>query len=171
MFKKIWTDPVWSKVISVAIIGLATFIYALLKSKADNVSLRTVFDSLLQMQVRVIYVLGAFILFLIVRRRFRKRPKTKSYYTSKQQQLREFNRITDAESGILFRWGVYFDYDKPFISDLEAFCTKHEGAPIRFVGNSCPTYNCENHRKEINYHLVKNHIESILIDNWDKMKK
>jgi hypothetical protein len=170
MFKKIWTDPVWSKVISVAIVGLATFVYALLKSKADNVSLKTVFDDLLQMQVKVIYVLGALILFLIVRRLFKKKPKAKSYYSAKQQQLREFNKITDNESGILFRWGVYFEYDKPFIADLEAYCTKHEGAPIRFVGNSCPMYNCENHQKDINYHLVKNHIESMLIDSWDKMK-
>ena len=169
MFKKVWTDPVWSKVISAAIIGLATFIYAIVKSRIDNVSIGEVYEGFLQLKVRIIYVIGGLILFLILKSLTKK--KSKSYYSNKQQKLREFNKTTDQDTGIMFRWGVYFDYDKPFISDLEAYCTKHEGSPIRFVGNSCPLNNCENHRQNINLHFVKNHIESVLIDNWDKINQ
>ena len=70
----------------------------------------------------------------------------------------------------MFRWGVFFDHNKPFISGLEAFCTRHDGAPIRFVRNCCPVQGCENSRQSIDMNLVKNHIESILIDDWEKMQ-
>ena len=79
------------------------------------------------------------------------------------------NNETDPQTGILFRWGVFFDYDTPFISDLTAFCTKHPGAPIRFIDNSCPVRDCENHRNRIDLYQVKNIIESELIDKWRKI--
>jgi len=169
MFRKIWTDPVWSKVISVAIIGLATYAYAFVKSKTENISVGEVYENFLQLKVKVVYVIVGVILFQIFNRLTKK--KSTSYYSSKQRKLREFNKTTDVDTGIMFRWAVYFDFDKPFISDLEAFCTKHEGSPIRFVGNSCPINNCENHRHSIDFHFVKNHIESALIDNWDKLNQ
>jgi len=168
MFKKIWTDPVWSKVISVGIIGIISLAYALIKSHSDNITVSQVYESLLQLKVKVIYLLGILLFFYIVKKLTKK--KSKSYYTPKQQKLREFNKLRDPNTGIMFRWVVYFDYEKPFISDLEAFCTKHEGAPMRFVRNCCPIYNCENSRQSIDFHMVTNHIESILIDEWDKIK-
>lgn len=96
--------------------------------------------------------------------------KEKGFYTKKQKQLRLDNNETDPQTGILFRWGVFFNYDTPFISDLTAFCTKHSGAPIRFIDNSCPVRDCDNHRNRIDIFQVKNIIESGLIDKWEKMK-
>jgi hypothetical protein len=169
MLKKIWTDPVWSKVISVGIIGVISLIYALIKSHTDDITVRQVYEGLLLLKVKVIYVIGVIVLFYVVKRLTRK--KSESYYNTKQQKLRTFNKLTDPNSGIMFRWGVYFDYDKPFISDLEAFCTKHEGAPMRFVRSYCPVNGCQNSRQGIDFNLVKNHIESILINEWDKFNK
>ena len=37
--------------------------------------------------------------------------KEKGFYTKKQKQLRLDNNETDPQTGILFRWGVFFDYD------------------------------------------------------------
>lgn len=92
------------------------------------------------------------------------------YYSKKQKKLREFNKTEIAEAGILLRWGVYFDNETPFISELTAFCTKHIGPPIRFIQNRCPVKDCENSQNQFNEYAMKNFIESDLIEKWEKIK-
>lgn len=167
MIKKIWNDSVGSKVIAVGILGIISLVYAKIISATEGITFSQAYQSIFEIKVRLIFVVGAIILFLILRRVFKKKE---SYYSSKQKKLRELNNSKDPNTDILFRWGVYFDHDTPFISDLNAFCTKHEGAPIRFVNKRCSIHGCENSRKQIDFHMVKNLIESDLIDRWEKMK-
>lgn len=115
----------------------------------------------------VVFLILSIIIYLILRKFF----KNDSIYSKKQNKLRKYNSNKDPQNDILFRWGVYFDYSgNPFISDLEAFCDKHQGPPIRFINNCYPDSNCPNSRQSINLHGVQNYIESDLIDRWNKMK-
>jgi hypothetical protein len=149
LFDKIWGNSInWEKVKSVKIGDWIS----------TEFSFRIYEVLLFIILVSIIYFLG------------KKYINKDSYYSKKQKKLRQFNNIIDNKTNILFRWGVYFDYDKPFISDLDAFCTKHEGPPLRFVGRNCPIRDCDNHRINIDEYMVKNHIESDLIDRWEKMK-
>ena len=171
MIKKIWTDPVWSKVIAVGIVALITLGYTKFLSVSEEVTFKEAFDKILEIKIAVLYVIIALIIYWIISWLFRKIfKKEKAYYTSKQEKLRTFNKTTDPKTGILFKWGVYFDYDTPFIADLTAFCTKHGETPIRFMGDSCPMQGCENSRQRIDKYAVKNFIESDLIDRWGKIK-
>jgi hypothetical protein len=171
MIKKIWTDPVWSKVIAVGIVALITLGYTKFLSVTEKVTFKESFDKTLEIKVTVVYVIAALIFYWIIAWLIKKIfKKEKGYYNAKQQKLRKFNKITDLNKGILFKWGVFFDYDTPFISDLTAFCTKHAETPIRFMGDSCPIQGCVNSRQRIDKFAVKNFIESDLIDRWEKIK-
>ena len=97
--------------------------------------------------------------------------KEKSFYSKKQLKLREFNNMEINEANVLLRWVVYFGTaNKPFITDLTAFCKNHGGAPLRFTHNRCSIRDCENNRIEFNEYGMKNAIESDLIEKWEKLK-
>lgn len=171
MIKKIWKDPVWSKVIAVGIIGLISLGYAKFLSAIDNVTFKEALDKILEIKISIVYVLAILIIYWILAWLFKQIfKKEKSIYNAKQQKLREFNKTTDTETGILFKWGVFFNHETPFISDLTAYCTKHGETPIRFIGIHCSIQGCENSRKIIDKYVVKNLIESELIDKWEKIK-
>jgi hypothetical protein len=65
-FSKIWTDPVWSKVISVAIIALFSTFYITIKSYYQVKSLSQVFTELLNVKFELKYILIVIILAFIV---------------------------------------------------------------------------------------------------------
>lgn len=115
----------------------------------------------------LVFIMLAIVLYLIGRKVI---GSKNNFYSKKQKQLREFNKTEIPEVGILLRWGVFFDYETPFISELTPFCTKHEGAPIRFIHNRCPVQGCKNSKNQFNEFAMKNAIESDLIDKWDKIK-
>lgn len=127
--------------------------------------------NLLSKQISLLSItifIGLSILIYFILKRFVQKD---TIYNRKQRQLRKIDKMVDIQNGLLFRWGVYFDYgSKPFISDLETYCTKHGEPPIRFVNNRCTYQDCTNHRQAINTHHVKNHIESDLINRWEKIK-
>jgi hypothetical protein len=121
--------------------------------------------------ITVLEILIFITLFLIIYFLLKKVFKKDSIYNKKQRKLREYDHLKDSETDILFRWEVYFDFGgQSFVSNLKAFCDKHQGPPIRFVNNRCPDLTCENNKQEINLLIVKNYIESDLIDKWKKMK-
>lgn len=92
-------------------------------------------------------------------------------YEKKQNKLRKFNNITEKETGILFRWKVYFDFSgEPFISDLDGFCTKHPGPPRKLIHGRCPIPDCSNNRQPANLSGAENYIESDLVNRWSKIK-
>lgn len=171
MIKKIWADPVWSKVIAVRIVALITLGYTKFLSVSEKVTFKKAFDKMLEIKIAVFYVVVAIIICwigsLTLKRIFR---KNSSIYNKQQQKLREFNKTADTAAGLLFKWDVFFDYQAPFIADLTVFCTKHGQTPIRFMGDRYPVQGCENSRQQINKYALKNLIESDLIDRWEKLK-
>lgn len=171
MIKKIWTDPVWSKVIAVGIVAIITLIYTKFFSFTENVTFEEAFDKIFEIKVKVVYIIDTLIIYWIFTWFFKKIFKKESgFYNVKQQKLRTFNKITDPKTGILYKWQVFFRYEIPFISDLTAFCTKHGEIPIRFIGEGCPIQDCENSGQKIDKFVIKNYIESDLIDKWEKIK-
>lgn len=171
MIKKIWTDPVWSKVISVGILAVITFSYTKFLSVSENVTIKEAFHKILEIKVSVLIVVVAIIIYWITFWTYKKIfPKNSNIYTKKQQELRKHDKSIDSEAGLIFKWTVFFDYQTPFIADLTIFCTKHGQPPIRFTGERCSLRGCENSRQPINKYALKNLIESDLIDKWDKLK-
>lgn len=167
MFKKIWNDPVGSKVIAVGIIGVLSILFAYIQSLVQEITFQESITKLYNLKIRVVYVILGGVLFLIGRHLF----KGKGYYNKKQERLRKFNKMTVEQNDILLRWGVYFSFEgTPFIDDLTAFCTKHQ-PPMRFVNGTCPVRDCENSKQQMNGHMLKNHVESMLIDEWEKINK
>jgi hypothetical protein len=171
MIKKVWTDPVWSKVIAAGILMLITISYTKFLSMTENLSFKDAFDKTLEIKVTVVYVITALILYWIISWLFKRFfKKENSVYNSKQQKLQKFNKTIDPKSGLQFKWRVFFDSETPFISDLTVFCTRHEETPIRFMNGSCPIQDCENSKQRIDKPAIENYIESILIDKWEKIK-
>lgn len=61
-FEKLWTDPVWSKVISAAIIALVTILYSIGKTAFENKSLFDSIVKVLNLEIKVyLYLLFSFI--------------------------------------------------------------------------------------------------------------
>lgn len=148
LFDKIWGNSIdWEKVKSVKI---GEFLTA-------QVSVY---------QILIFLVFGT-VIFLLGRKFLGKKGQ---FYLKKQRKLRSFNKTEIPEQGILLRWGVFFNYDTPFIADLTAFCTRHDGPSMRFINNRCPVQGCENSRSSFNEYAMKNAIESDLIDKWEKIK-
>ncbi len=148
LFDKIWGDSIsWNNFSSVNLSNFLTFQFALYEI--------------------LLFLLFAIILFIIGKKIFIKKDDT---YTRKQKKLREYNKMKVDDIGVLMRWEVCFDNDKPFIHDLTPFCTKHDGYPIRFINNSCPMEDCENNKNIFNELQIKNIIESDLIGKWDEIK-
>lgn len=169
--QKIWKDPVWSKVISVGIIALITFIYTLASSVFNNISIGQSLKNIFDIKIRLIYIVGILIFYYFGAKIMVVRGRDK-YAERKRKILQEFNRMENNASGMLFMWKVHFDGDTPFISDLTAFCTNHKGAPIRFMNEKCPVKGCKNNPEEDRFDLlrVENYIESQLIERWSRMK-
>ena len=168
MLKKIWKDSVGSKVISWLIIGVLTIVGLKIKSYYDKKSFAETFNWLVNFEIKLVYGIGAIIVFLILRKLFK--PK-KRYYNRSQRKLKKFNNNTDLEQGVRNEWTVYFGSNgKPFISDLEFYCTEHGEAPLRFYGNNCSMRGCKNSGLNVNQELAKNHLESLVINEWNKIK-
>ncbi|WP_405384100.1 hypothetical protein [Maribacter sp. LLG6340-A2] len=167
MFKRIWKDPVGSKIIAWSIIGLIGIISVKLTSLAKGITFQQALSDIYEFKVRIVYVALIVLVSFIMFRVFKKK---RSYYSKAQNKLRKFNRSLDPETGILYKWKVYFKSNgDPFIADLEFYCTKHDDIPIRFVGNNCPMNGCKNSRVRLDEFGTKNHIESIVINEWEKI--
>ena len=114
--EKIWNDSVWSKVISAAIIGMVGYIFFLIGKYYLNDRQELIviewFNKIYKINISIIYVpailIAIWIIFWLFRKIFK---KEKPLYNKKQLKLREFNQLTDPNTGILYKWGVYFDYE------------------------------------------------------------
>ncbi|WP_299989329.1 hypothetical protein [uncultured Pontibacter sp.] len=171
MIKNIWKDPVWSKVISVGIIGLISLAYARFISVTEHLTFQQALNKIIEIRISVIYIICGIISYWVLAWVIRNLlKKDNELYNKKQRELRKFNKHHEPKSGLLARWQVLFDYDTPFISDLSVFCTKHDGPPVRFMDNKCPFLDCPNSMQIINKEAIKNLIESDLIHKWDNLK-
>ena len=170
MFKKIWTDPVWSKVISAGIIAAFVFLYALIRSLIDGLSFNLLFQETLNIKIPLVYVVGSFIIYLMALGVIAKvKGSLRKTKVTPEDILKKNNKWHDINHGILFKWRVFITFKgEPAVADLTPFCTKHE-PPIRYTGNSCPVPSCENHSQYIDIRLVQNFLESKLINQFDKL--
>lgn len=174
-FKKIWTDPVWSKVISVGIIGIFSYIGFLFGkyflSESQKIFLIESFEEVLKLKISVIYVIAIFIANWIFFWLFKKHFKRgKPLYNSKQLKFMEYNSLTQPELGLLFKWVVYFDNETPSVANLTGYCTKHGETPLRLIESRCTMPDCATARRPIDYNVVKNILESEMIHKWEKLK-
>ncbi|MEG1007835.1 MAG: hypothetical protein RSO15_16395 [Bacteroides sp.] len=64
-FLKIWRDPVWSKVISVGLLGVIAAIYAFIESIVKDSSFTNSAINVLTMQIKLWHVLVAVIIFVV----------------------------------------------------------------------------------------------------------
>lgn len=173
MLKKVWTDSVWSKVIASTIIGLSLIIYTKIESISEEITFSESLKKILDIRISVVYVVGIILVFFILKSIIKKIYETKkSYYDKKQRKLREFNKMTNIGMGVLYKWNVYFKHNgTPFIADLTVFCTKHGDAPLKLVNSNCPMRDCDNNGINVDEYLTKNHIESLVLYDWDKINK
>ena len=173
MLKKIWKDSVGSKIIAAGIIALITFSYLKFESYSEKITLTEAYNKVVSYKVSLFYVLIVALLVLISTSVIKKLLKNqKGLYNKKQKELRKFNKTKDSETDLLFKWIVYFKQNgTPFIADLTAFCTKHEDAPLKLINGNCPIYGCENHKIRLDSYGAKNHIESVVINKWDKLNQ
>ena len=155
IFNKIWGDSIdWEKIRKLEI------------GKWFSFEIR------IKIAVLFIIIVLSITIYLIISR-FNKKI---TIYSRKQRKLQKFNEFRDEQNGLLFRWGVYFEYSgEPFISELTAFCIKHEGPPLRLVDNRwgslfCTYPDCKTKIEKEGARVVQNAIESDLIDRWVKIK-
>lgn len=161
------------EIISVFLSGLGIYLFD--KIWGDKINWGKVsefpFGKILSKQISVLSILIFILLTIIIFFLFKKFLNKDSYYNKKQRKLREFNKMEDTQNDLIYRWNVYFDFgQKPHIGDLEIFCNKHGQIPIRFIGGNCSDSNCSNYNFNIDKYKLKNYIESILIEKWEKIK-
>lgn len=169
MIKKIWADPVLSKVISVAILALITLAYTTIQSITEDVSFSVALQTILYFEIPLIYLLGGLIILYFSNRILKWKRRT---YSAIQKKIMQFNKLSDAASGVIYKWEVFFDDNNtPFIQNLTVFCNKHGEIPIRFYGDKCQEYDCENAVRSIDMYKLKNYIESLLIHEWENINR
>ena len=167
MLTKFWNNPVWSKVIAGIILIILPVIYAKIKSITDEITFMSALHGLINIRIKLIYIVGIFVLLLIIRQI---NKKNKQGYSKKQRELQKFSMQRHDAEGVLLKWKVLFEDELPYISNLTAFCTKHNEVPIRFVDNICPIQGCTNSKQPLHMPGVQNILESELIARWDKIK-
>lgn len=89
----------------------------------------------------------------------------------KEESLKKINSYTDEEDGIKVTWDVGIGSlynNNPFAYNIQIFCTKHGNVPLRMIGGHCTDPTCPNAIKYFNKNIIKNNIESVLIDAQNK---
>lgn len=169
MIKKIWHDPVGSKVIAWVIIGILTLVGVAIKSSYDEKSFYETLLWFFNFPIPIYAILIALVTLVLIRKIIKRK---KQFYNSKQRKLREFNYSIDTERNIRTEWTVYFGSNgKPFITDLEFFCLEHGNVPIRLFNNRCSHIGCKNASLNFNTFELKNYFESLVINEWNKLNR
>lgn len=159
-------------IITITISGLGA--YLLDRNWGKEIDLELLQDSQLGMvltkQVSVLSILVFGILSVIIYLLLRPLLQMDTFYSGKQNKLRKIDHSNDQKSGLLYKWKVDFEWTgKPFVADLEIFCTKHGNTPQKFVENRCPVPDCINHHQAVNWKFIHNHWDSYLLRQWEQI--
>ena len=77
MIKKIWNDPVWSKVISAAIIAIGTIIITTISAKVNNMSFTEAWGKFWALKIELwcltLVVMALFLLFVFIKKNKKER--------------------------------------------------------------------------------------------------
>lgn len=136
--RKIWNDPVWSKVISFVIITLVTAIYVKIKSLNQGKTFDQAFNEMLQLKVNLFTILVGLFLVLIVYIIYRM-VIFKYSESTKKSDLDFFNKVRneylDQDSTIRFLRDHNFrgPFNLHKIDDIEKFNDKCRNSDFKFI--------------------------------------
>jgi hypothetical protein len=164
MLKRVWKDPVWSKVIAAGIIAVASLLIVLLKSVVDKIPFQSTLKGFFDGKIRILWVVAGILLFLILRSIY----QNNSLKWKKRQFVKSVKKLENHDLHILYKFTIEFEGDYPTIENLKIFCTLHEDLPLGFIDFKCPIYNCNNSRQALDEVRLINFLESILLDMWEK---
>jgi hypothetical protein len=162
MFKKIWKDPVWSKVIAGIILAIGSLLVVWIKSLIDKTSFQTALKGLFEAKIKIVFVLAIFILYFIAREIYRKYN-----LPWKRKRFAKIHKSFNKETGNQYHWDTCFINGLPAVLNLKVSCTKHGAIPIQFIYGRCPKEGCENSVEPIDEARIINLIESYLIHAWE----
>lgn len=172
MLKKIWSDPVGSKVISAGILAICAYIYSLFSTD----TFVEIIDKIWHYQLGLGWTIVT-ITFLLIIQGFWNRTSNssdkgdsmKTYTNQTKENFRKANTKLLFTDDILVRFTTWFASGNglPFIADVVAYCNLHP-VPMRMSRQGCPEHNCVHNNYQIDLVNTKHTIESILIDEWEK---
>lgn len=177
MFQKIWTSPVWSKVISAGIIALIGFISVVIYYSTTDMSptkaIIYIWNYKITLGYAFITLISIFLIQILLQNIFSKKERKLTKAEKKSKEFcDQWYKINDDENNVAYRFRTYISsYTKqPFISDLTAFCTKHNGQELKMKWfGGCLDANCANHNISSKERDVKDLIESQIIVEWEKL--
>jgi len=121
-------------------------------------------------QVSVLSILVFAVLSVIIYLLLKPLLQRETFYSRKQKKIRKIDHSDDPKSGLHYKWKVDFEWTgKPFVTNLEIFCTKHGNTPQKFVENRCPVPDCINHNQAVNRKFIHNHWDSYLVRQWEQI--
>ena len=173
--KKIWTDPVWSKVIATMIIAVGYFIlgviYSLITDKTLEESLKYLWSFLVPIGPTFLVIIILLLITALIQRILKKQP-------SKLEKLealfhKENTERVDSLSGVTFRYNARISSSTkyPFITDLRVYCTGNNHPKQLMKKNSgCSVNGCQNQGRGYNEYGLKTQIETDLLQVWDEMR-
>jgi len=170
MFRKIWIDPVGSKVISAAILALCAYIYSIFSTDTFGVVISKVW----YYKIGLGWTIFIVTVLITIQGIWNKKSNSsiKMISDSKNQKQENFRRANTKilfGDDILVRFTTWFSSSSglPFIDDEIAYCNLHP-APMRMNLQGCPERNCKHNDYQIDMRIAKHKIESILVDHWEK---
>jgi hypothetical protein len=174
MFKKIWSDPVWSKVISAIIIAGGSFLISIIYSLNTELNLKQSSAFLWNHQIKlgptIVVIICGLLILALIQSITQKSPSKREKLESKFHQ--KFRKIEDSVDPITYRFNAYISSytNFPFISELRVYCTAHnDGEKLMSSHSGCPNPNCSKYRISFDQNYLKTHIETSLLKEWEIM--
>ncbi|RXR35325.1 hypothetical protein EQG68_00065 [Flavobacterium piscinae] len=167
----IWKDPVWSKVISVAIIAIVGGIYTAYNWGRAKNFLKEQYNNFINLNVPLYYI----ILFILILGLFiwvLSKLNITKVKTKKDHFIGDDYRYTFGDVNILCRYsvGVSNYTGKPFIFNLKVYCNKHTPA-LELNEGYCSVRDCSNDKVYIDLFKVEKILEADIIHRWEEYDK
>ena len=90
------------------------------------------------------------------------------------KELKQFNNLICEQYKIKVTWdvgmGSLFNND-PFPYNIRMFCLNHGSHPLQLMHGHCSAPNCPNNQYHFDENILKNEIESRLLQRWEKLKQ
>jgi hypothetical protein len=180
MIKKIWNDPVGSKVIAAGVLLTIAGVYSLVTLKPVAESLKDIWEysATFEFTFRLIYVVGVLallrILIGVVSKMVKKNKIPVIVIDREKERRKEFCEVNtkreDAGNKLLYRFTTNIDLsaNTPYINNLKVYCTKHK-IPLEVYLNGCTSTDCKNGNKMLDLDAIERTINSILVQDWEEL--
>lgn len=124
--------------------------------------------NLIDLVIFIVLLTLVFVIFTAIEAKKGDRRKAKI-----EKHLEKINSIENENAGIKVTWDMYMGsmYDNdPHPYNIRLFCTKHE-IPLLMQHGCCTDLSCPNAHVQYNEHVIKNKIESMLLNEQGKLMK